>query len=423
MKKTLSVIGLGKLGMPFLAVLASAGYRVIGTDVSLQNAQAMLCADAEIIEPQLQAYLKEHGKNITLTAAAKHAVLASEISFVIVPTPSQKNGSFSLKYIFQVCRTIGQALKTKNTRHTIVIVSTVSPKSMEKIQKMIETISGKKMGKDFGLCYSPEFIALGQVIQDLTDPDFILIGESDSQSGLLVEETRLHMCQDKGISVHRTRFINAEIAKLAINTYLTTKITFGNMIARIAEKTPGASAQEIVDIVGSDVRIGKAYLKGGLAYGGPCFPRDNNALSHFLKEQKVPMTLPAQIHKLNISQNDYLFQLVKKHITKHSVIGVLGLSYKPQTGVLDESPGHILSRLLKKSHLNVVAFDPSSQEGSLEGVLGKSTIIVIATPWAEFSRIDFDQYSTVNLIIDCWDIMKKKHTKAQRIVLGNYIDP
>jgi UDPglucose 6-dehydrogenase len=173
---------------------------------------------------------------------------------------------------------IGKALARKNSYHLVVLSSTVMPGATEKIRQMLEQTSGKRCGEEFGFCYNPEFIALGSVIRDMLNPDMLLIGESDERAGQILAGIYGNVCKSKPV-VARMNFVNAELTKLSVNTYVTTKISYANMLAEICEKLPGADADVVTSALGLDSRIGRKYLKGALGYGGPCFPRDNVAFA------------------------------------------------------------------------------------------------------------------------------------------------
>ena len=142
----------------------------------------------------------------------------------------------------------------------------------------LERHAGRQVGPSLGLCYNPEFIALGSVVRDMLRPDMILIGESDTTAGDILERLYDAACENRP-AVQRMNFVNAELTKLAINTFVTTKISYANMLADICERLAGADVDVVTRAVGSDSRIGARYLKGAIGYGGPCFPRDNVAFS------------------------------------------------------------------------------------------------------------------------------------------------
>ena len=231
---------------------------------------------APVEEPGLQAMLKASNGELRATTDYQEAIPISDISCIVVPTPSDEDGTFSLEFVEAAARQIGEVLRVSNRYHVVSLVSTVMPGDTERVKQVLELSSGKRCGEDFGLCYSPEFIALGRVIDDLLNPDMILIGESDKHAGN-VYESMLMALVDNEPPVMRMNFVNAELTKLAINTYITTKISYANMLARICEKVDGADADVVTQALGLDSRIGPKYLRGAVAYGGPCFPRDNIA--------------------------------------------------------------------------------------------------------------------------------------------------
>src|SRR5579872_1702809 len=223
----------------------------------------------------------------------------------------------------------------------------------------LEAHSGKKCGLDFGLCYNPEFIALGSVIRDMLHPDMILIGESDPRSGALLEELYNGVCESNP-RIQRMNYVNAELTKLSVNTYVTTKISYANMLAEICETLPGADVDVVTTAIGCDSRIGQKYLKGGLGYGGPCFPRDNVAFSALARANGAPALLAEATDALNKRQVPRLAALVMAHLPEGGTAGVLGLSYKPNTEVVEESQGLALAKYLAEHDVAVAVYDPAA---------------------------------------------------------------
>ncbi len=253
------------------------------------------------------------GTDLTATQNIEEATRSTQITFIVVATPSEPNGGFSLRFVLPVCEAIGRVLRSKTEFHLICLTSTVLPgMTGGEVLETLERASGKQVGRDFGLCYSPEFIALGSVIRDFLNPDFLLIGESDSRSGDLLESLYQQVCQNSP-AVARMNFVNAEMAKLAVNTYITTKISFANMLARICEQIPEANVDVVTKAIGLDSRIGGKYLKGAISYGGPCFPRDNLALTHLAHEIGAPADIAEATHRFNLSQVSWLADLVQRH--------------------------------------------------------------------------------------------------------------
>jgi UDPglucose 6-dehydrogenase len=418
MVKSVSVIGLGKLGAPMAACFAARGFQVTGVDLSSQKVDAINRGIAPVHEPGLDELIRESGALLKATQNIVEAVQSTEVTFVVVGTPSEKTGGFSLQYVLPTCEAIGRALATKKEFHLVVLTSTVMPGSTGgEVRVALERSSGKRCGIDFGLCYSPEFIALGTVIRDFYNPDFLLIGESDERSGQALANVYKGVCKNSP-AVARMNFINAEITKLAVNTYITTKISYANMLARLCEKLPEADVNVITDALGLDTRIGGRYLKGAVSYGGPCFPRDNRALAALAAQVGASSGLAEATDIFNRAQIKSLAEIVKTHHSGTQAIGILGLTYKPNTDVTEESFGLLLAQELSTAKLPVVVFDPSPNAAkalngykeirvaaSASECIGGAEVVVLATPWQEFQKIPVAQWqkqTQPRVLIDCW---------------------
>ena len=413
---TVSVIGLGKLGLPMTVCIASGGINVIGADLNQSFVDSVNAGKAPIYETDLQEYLDKTSDRISATTDVGEAVRNSDYSFLIVPTPSMTDGRFSLDYIEPACREIGKALREKDDYHLVVITSTVMPLDTEtRIKPALEEASGKTCGVDFGLCYSPEFIALGSVIRDFLHPDMILIGESDEHAGDLLEAFYDTVCL-KEHPTARMSFVNAELSKLSVNTYVTTKISFANMLARICEALPGGDIDDVTGALGMDTRIGKKYLRGAVGYGGPCFPRDNQALIAMADKIGVPAPLAATTDQFNRDEVGKLAAIVQAHRTEGTV-GILGLSYKPHTDVVEQAVGLKLAQSLADAGVPVLAYDPAAMENAKARVSGEvafadsaqecvteSSVVVVVTPWPQFDEVMENPAIGSKTLIDCWRV-------------------
>ena len=284
-------------------------------------------------------------------------MLGSDLSFVIVPTPSDERGAFTLQYAKFAFKSLGQALKKKNGYHVIVLTSTVLPGATRHgLLPILEQESGKKCGPDFGLCYNPEFIALGSVIRDFLNPDFYLLGQFDQRSGDLLEQVH-HRVSQNNAPVKRMSLENAELAKIAVNSYVTMKISFANMLADFCEHLPGGDVDVVSDALGMDKRIGRKYLTGGFGFGGPCFPRDNVALNFMGKSLGVDSRLLAVNDDYNRNLSKRYVEKLQPHLPKGATVAVLGLAYKPLSHVIEESPGIYLCRALSEAGYRVIGHD------------------------------------------------------------------
>jgi len=417
---SVSVIGLGKLGAPMAACFAARGFNVHAVDINPQKVDCISRGVPPVHEPGLAELLAESAGRITATRDIESAVRASDATFVVVATPSDPDGGFSLRYALPSCEAIGRALATKKSFHVVVLTSTVMPGSTGgAVKAALERASGKKCGVDFGLCYSPEFIALGTVIRDFYTPDFLLIGESDSRTGEILSDIYRRTCKNTP-AIARMNFINAEITKLAVNTYITTKISYANMLARLCEKLPEADVNVVTDALGLDTRIGAKYLKGAVSYGGPCFPRDNRALAALAARVGASSGLAEATDIFNRAQIKSLAETVKSHYTGDGAIGILGLTYKPNTDVTEEAFGLLLAQELATARLPVIVFDPSADAGralssnknvrigaSAEECIRESSVVVLATPWQEFRDLPASTWLSrgkfgARVIVDCW---------------------
>ena len=176
-----------------------------------------------------------------------------------------------------------------------------------------------------GLCYSPEFIALGNVIRDMLEPDMVLIGESDPRAGDVLERLYAGVCENDP-PFRRMSLVNAELTKIAVNTYVTMKISYANTLADICERLPGADVESVTDALGLDTRIGGKYLRGAIAYGGPCFPRDNKAFAVLARDLGADAALAEATDAINVAQSDRLARIVRRASSAGDAVGILGLS-------------------------------------------------------------------------------------------------
>lgn len=431
----ISVIGLGKLGLCSAACFADGGYRVFGVDIDKDRVKKINQGECPIEETGLSELLQKVKPRLKATTDYEEAIGNSEVTFIIVSTPSREDGSFSNSQVEEALRNIAPALKNKSDYHLVVITSTVMPGTTSKLAKpFLEEITGKKCGTDFGLAYNPEFIALGSVIKDFKNPDFILIGEFNSRDGEMLEEIYQKTCENIPRFARLTP-LNAEIAKLCLNCYVTTKISFANSLGAICEKVPGADSDQITRSIGLDSRIGTKYFKTGLGFGGPCFPRDNRAFAAFACQFGSRAKLSELVDDLNRDQMGRIVELVQQRLKTGEKIAVLGVSYKPNTPIIEESQAIDIALSLEEKGYPVTIYDPQAmentrlQEGerfiyaeSLEVCLKDASLCLITTPWDEFKKIDsklIRRAMKKAIIIDCWRLLEdKKMEGVEYISLG-----
>ena len=365
----------------------------------------------------------------------------SDLSFVIVPTPSDAHGAFSLQYAAYAFEAIGKALAKRDGYHTVVLTSTVLPGSTRYgLLPILEKYSGKKCGKDFGLCYSPEFIALGTVIRDYLNPDFYLIGEFDERSGAALESVNSQVALNHAPS-KRMSIENAELAKISLNSYVTLKISFANILADLCERIPGGDVDLVSDAIGMDQRIGRRYLTGGFGYGGPCFPRDNVALNFVGKHLGASTQLLEMNDTYNRTISPRFVEKLKPYLRDGSTVAVLGLAYKPLSHVIEESAGMYLCLTLSGSGFRVIGFDPLATEearaalrmhalvaDTIPSCLQDAECILVTTPDDVFRALtpqDFIGNKESVTVVDFWRCLPEsvRHHPAIRYVpMGRCID-
>jgi len=418
----ISVVGLGKLGVCFAAASASRGFETIGVDVGEHIIDSINNGRAHIFEPGLQELISKVGDMLTATREHSRAIKETDITFILVATPSDTEGNFSNAYVESALKSLAVALKaSRKEYHLFVISSTVMPTSMEeRLIPIIEEYSGRKLNVGFGVCYVPDFVALGNVIKDFLNPDLVVIGESSETAGDIVTDFQTKLCENSP-HIARMSIISAEIAKVSLNAYITTKISFANMLGNICEKIPAADVDSITRAIGADKRISNYYFGAGLSYGGTCFPRDTKAFIRFARKFGYDAQLVKTVEDVNAIQDQHLFDTVLGYVMSagDKKVSVLGLAFKPKTTVITESPAIKLVEKLIENDIDVVVYDSfamsNAQERFGDGIryassvadcISQSSVCVITTPAGEFKSIDGSCITNnPTTIIDCWRIL------------------
>jgi UDPglucose 6-dehydrogenase len=418
----ISVVGLGKLGAPLAAVLASRGHTVTGVDSRADVVELVNRGHAPVEEPGLSALIASNTERLRATSDGAAAAATTDVSFIIVPTPSLASGLFSTEYVLDAIGRIGAGLRNTDRYHLVVVTSTVAPGTMDsEIAPALEDASQRQIGTSLGLCYSPEFIALGSVIRDMCNPDFVLIGESDERAGDLLEAVQRTVVGNNP-AVRRMNLVNAEVAKIAVNTFVTTKISYANMLSELCERLPGGDVNIVTDAIGLDTRIGPRFFRPALGYGGPCFPRDNAAFIAVTREYGSDAAIAAATDVVNRRQVSRLAAVVRAHVRDADRrVAILGLSYKPDTNVVEESQGIMLANRLASEGYAVTVFDPEALENaatflapsvhsgrSAAQCIEAAEVAVITVAWPTFRDIP-SLLATLpprpRTLIDCWRLI------------------
>ena len=431
----ISVVGLGKLGAPLAAVLASKGFRVIGTDLNPGFVEAINAGKAPVEESRLQELIEENRARLLATQDAASAVSDTDVTFIIVPTPSEETGRFSNRFVLDAMEGVGRGIRRKPGYHLVVVTSTVMPGSTGgEIRAALETHAQRQVGERLGLCYNPEFIALGSVVRDMLSPDMILIGESDPKAGDILESIYDRTCENKP-AVQRMSLVNAELTKIAVNTYVTTKISYANMLADLCDRLPGADVDVVTRAIGCDSRIGTRYMRGAVGYGGPCFPRDNVAFTTLARSLGARADLAEATDALNDYQVERVLDAIHVHDQGIGPIGILGLAYKPETAVVERSQAlAVITRLVAEGR-DVIAFDPKAlgaahealdrsfaAAASAEECVRDASLVVLMTPWPQFRAVPAEVFarSPRMTVIDCWRLLSHQEVSvfADIVYLG-----
>lgn len=436
LKHKISVIGLGKLGSPLAAVFAAKGFPTLGLDIYKPFVDAINQGKAPVEEPLLQEYLDKGKSNLRATQNWQEVIAESDFTFLIVPTPSRPDHHFSDEYLKQALKELALALKeSQKPWHNFVIVSTVSPGTINKsLIPWIEKYSGRKVNEGFTIAYNPEFIALGEVINGLLKPDLVLIGESNKEIGDQLEKMYRDYILENKAYIARMSIISAEITKISLNAFVTMKISFANTLGNICEKIADADVDAITKALGADKRISPYYLKAGLPFAGPCFPRDSRAFSAFAKQYGISAELAEATDEINDIQIQFLANKVFEAADPEKPVGILGLAYKPNTPVIEESPAIKLIALLLEKGFKVIVYDPLAVENtkqvfgdkieyaySVKEVFEKSPFVVITTQDKEYKDIsESDIVHFPTTILDCWREVRhlENSSKVNYIALG-----
>jgi UDPglucose 6-dehydrogenase len=407
-KVPIGIMGMGYVGLVIAACLVKLGYQITVFDIDEKKVKAINEKRSPIFEPGIDEILKKTPVKATMNPLD---LADTSIIFICVNTASKTDGAISLDAIKKAAEQIAGMLKVKKDYCTIVIKSTVIPGTTQEVILPILENSGKKVGQDFGICMSPEFIREGKGIRDFMQPDRIIIGEYDEKSG-----DELHdLFRDFKAPILRVNLATAEMIKYASNTFLATKLSFINEIGNICKRL-GIDIYQVAQGMGYDERIGNQFLNAGVGFGGSCFPKDLKALIIQARELGYQPKLLEEVKKVNDRQILKIIELLKKYTSlKNRHIGLLGLSFKPETDDIKDSVAILITQTLLKERAIVMAYDPRAMQnfkklfpqisyGNPDEIL-KCDAVLILTEWEEFSRLD---YSKTKIVIDGRRVLKAK---------------
>ncbi len=409
----IGVIGCGYVGLTTGVCLAELGHKVVCTDSNEDKIKELLAGKIPIFEPGLEQLIKKNKSRIKFSTKIKDAVVNNEVIFICVGTPSHPDGSPDLSYVENVAKEIAKYISEYKV---IVEKSTVPVETSFWIKKTIEKYKKNKV--NFDVVSNPEFLREGSAIKDFLKPDRIVIGvETEKAKKIML---KIYQKIDAPKIVVDTK--SAELIKHASNSFLATKISFINAVANICELT-GADVEKVALGMGLDKRIGKDFLKAGIGYGGSCFPKDIDAFIWMAEKLGYDFGLLKEVKKINERQKELFVKKVEDAlwIIKDKVIGILGLSFKPNTDDIREAPSlYIVSKLKQKGAI-IKAYDPKAIEkfkklfADIEycnnpyDVAKNADCLLILTEWDEFKNLDLKKIKKLMkhpLIIDGRNIYK-----------------
>lgn len=352
----ISIFGIGYVGVVAAACLARDGHSVVAVDIDSGKIDAINRGESPIVEnglPELIADVVAAGR-LRATAEVSEAVMATDASFICVGTPSAPDGSVGLSYVTSVCETIGAALADKPGFHSVIIRSTIVPGSTETACiPVLEKASGKKAGLEFGVGYYPEFLRESTAIEDYYDPGLIVFGALESRTAAILTELN----KDLPCEMHVVDVRTAEMVKYTSNTWRAVKVTFANEIGNIA-KSCDLDGQAVMRILCSDSKVNMSpyFMRPGFAFGGSCLPKDVRALRHLAQTKEVKAPLLNAVLEANAEQISRAEKMIETSGAK--TVGMVGISFKPGTDDLRESPLAELAARLIRSGIGVNVYDP-----------------------------------------------------------------
>jgi GDP-mannose 6-dehydrogenase len=359
------VWGLGYVGTVTASCLAELGHEVVGVEPNLSKVRILSAGQSPVKEPGLDSLVSKAVAEERLRAVSDGIPLVpwADVSLICVGTPSEADGSLLLNHVREVAAEIGSGLRYASKYHVVALRSTVFPgTTRDVLGKILEEQSGRDIGRDFGVAMNPEFMRETNAIDDFYRPSYTVIGALDSQSGDWIEE----IYRPIDSTVYRVSLEEAEILKLCNNAFHALKIGFANEVGRLCDKI-SIDSQAVMQLICADekLNISPAYLKPGFAFGGSCLPKDIRSLTSHARRLGVELPILEGILPSNRLQIQTAHLKVLQ--TGARRVGVLGLSFKPQTDDLRESPIIDLIRDLWQDGIDVMVHDPDVQPEQMLG--------------------------------------------------------
>jgi len=393
----IAVIGTGYVGAVTGACLANLGNTIIFVGRNKEKLNLIESGKSPIFEPGLDQLLIDNNERISTTTDLSDAVYKTDITFICVGTPSKFDGSIDLQQINDVSVAIGKSLATSEKRHTIIVKSTVLPGTTEQLViPVLERESGKKAFLEFGIASNPEFLKEGSAIEDFFHTDRVVIGVNDPETENVIKK----IYSSLNVPIFSTNIKTSEMIKYVSNAFLATKISFANEIGNLCKQME-IDSYEVFRGVGLDTRISPHFFRSGIGFGGSCFPKDVRALIAHARNLGIDPRVLKAVMGTNEDQPVKMVELLKHHMDiSGKTVGVLGLSFKPDSDDVRESRAIPIIRLLIEQGAAVIAFDPVAMDNfkphfpdihfaeTAEEVLATDAILIV-TEWKEFENLDY----------------------------------
>ncbi len=409
-RTSVSLVGLGYVGLCTAVSFASRGFNTLGVDIDRHRVEQIGEGHSPIREPGLDKLLKLGLQSKRLKVTSDVAKTAeTDVIFITVGTPSNHDGSINLGYVESAARQIGTSLRDEQDYRLVVVKSTVTPGTTSStVKPILEESAGRKVGVKLGLCANPEFLREGSAIKDALDPDKLVIGAVDKESGNHLMRMYRAFYKRKLPPTIVTTPDTAELIKYASNAFLATKVSYINTIANISQQIPGVDVEKIAEAVGLDPRIGRLFLKAGPGYGGSCFHKDLQAIIAFSAKLGYKPTMLEAVEEVNEEQAARVVRLAENLSgpLSNKRVAILGLAFKKDTDDIREAASIRVIENLKKKGAQIVAYDPEAMPNAKQ-VLGdnvefateaKSAIrgadcCIIMTEWEEFRKLKSKDYA------------------------------
>ncbi len=406
----ISFVGLGKLGLPIATVLANVGNKILGLDIDEKLINKLNSGMVPFYEPNLENYFPNHNF-LRVTNLISQAISETDITLILINSQDDNLG-YSSNSLEILLTDLSNELRNNNkTYHMFILSTTVMPGTINKLIRIIEKTSGRDYGKGFGFSYVPDFVKLGSVINDFRNPDFFMIGANHLKDFEITNDiwrgVHLNNPPVKYLTIEES-----EIAKISLNAYIVSKITFANFLGLLCQDLENVNIHNITDTIGIDKRISPHFFGYGTPYGGTCFPRDTKAFKRFA------LTSGYQAKNLEFAEevNELVLLDIVERISKFKKIGIIGLAFKKNSVVTIGSPSISLIESLTKYDCEINVYDSLKETfvglnlnaiifESPQALIDKSDVIVIMHPDKSFSELKYFNKP----VVDPWGILRSNN--------------